>query len=332
MGAGNVAWVMSSVRQGLFAAMRLLPLRLLALGLALAVVACGSAPSAAPVGAEAPPPPKPRNAAAIAQSIAGGKVSVLVFADRTRGHPIMARLAALDLWGPVLAGTGLDPERDLERAFVTAPRADAAHEAVIVLEHNVPPERLEAGLDTLLSRSQPPGAEEGGLGVPAVRVTLKGHTRVVATVEPNFLVVLPVSRAREARRFIGTGGFPDPVGEEAALAAAIDPARTLRGPREAPRVPPTLRSLEAAVTLTKDGGATVALDGASASPEDAARDAAFLNEEIERATSFRIAVVTVRVVDPVEFFAEGDRVKANRRVTPGEIDKLFALLSAVLPR
>ncbi|WP_437724383.1 hypothetical protein [Sorangium sp. So ce861] len=323
---------MPSVRQGLFAAMRLLPLRLLALGLALAAVACGSAPSAAPIGAEAPPPPKPRNAAAIAQSIAGGKVSVLVFADRTRGHPIMARLAALDLWGPVLSGTGLDPERDLERAFITAPRADAAHEAVIVLEHNVPPERLKTGLDTLLSRSQPPGAEEGGLGVPAVRVTLKGHTRVVATVEPNFLVVLPVSRAREARRFIGTGGFPEPVGEEAALAAALDPARTLRGPREAPRVPPTLRSLEAAVTLTKDGGAVVALDGASESPEDAARDAAFLNAEIERATSFRIAVVTVRVVDPVEFFAEGDRVKANRRVTPGEIDKLFALLSAVLPR
>ncbi|WP_437937723.1 hypothetical protein [Sorangium sp. So ce341] len=323
---------MPSVRQGLFAAVRLLPLRLLALGLALAAVACGSAPSAAPVGVEAPPPPKPRNAAAIAQSIAGGKVSVLVFADRTRGHPIMARLAALDLWGPVLAGTGLDPERDLERAFITAPRADAAHEAVIVLEHNVPPERLKTGLDTLLSRSQPPGAEEGGLGVPAVRVTLKGHTRVVATVEPNFLVVLPVSRAREARRFIGTGGFPEPVGEEAALAAAIDPARTLRGPREAPRVPPTLRSLEATVTLAKDGGATVALDGASESPEDAARDAAFLNAEIERATSFRIAVVTVRVVDPVEFFAEGDRVKANRRVTPGEIDKLFALLSAVLPR
>ncbi|WP_437334963.1 hypothetical protein [Sorangium sp. So ce394] len=323
---------MPSVRQGLFAAVRLLPLRLLALGLALAAVACGSAPAAAPAFVEAPPPPKPRNAAAIAQSIAGGKVSVLVFADRTRGHPIMARLAALDLWGPVLTGTGLDPERDLERAFITAPRADAAHEAVIVLEHNVPPERLKTGLDTLLSRSQPPGAEESGLGVPAVRVTLKGHTRVVATVEPNFLVVLPVSRAREARRFIGTGGFPEPVGDEAALAAAIDPARTLRGPREAPRVPPTLRSLEATVTLAKDGGATVALDGASQSPEDAARDAAFLNAEIERATSFRIAVVTVRVVDPVEFFAEGDRVKANRRVTPGEIDKLFALLSAVLPR
>ncbi|XXX76863.1 hypothetical protein WMF30_55360 [Sorangium sp. So ce134] len=323
---------MPSVRQGLFAATRLAPLRLLVLGLALAAVACGSASSGAPVAAEAAPPPRPRNAAAIAQAIAGGQVSVLVFADRTRGHPIMARLAALDLWGPVLAGTGLDPERDLERAFVTAPRADAAHEAVIVLEHNVPPDRLKAGLDTLLSRSQPPGAEESGLGVPAVRVTLKGHTRVVATVEPNFLVVLPVSRAREARRFIGTGGFPEPTGEEAAIAAAVDPARTLRGPRQAPRVPPTLRSLEAVVTLTKDGGAVVALDGASESPEHAARDAAFLNEEIERATSFRIAVVTVRVVDPVEFVAEGDRVKANRRVTPGELDKLFALLSAVLPR
>ncbi|WP_437927391.1 hypothetical protein WMF37_51635 [Sorangium sp. So ce291] len=322
---------MQSARQGPLAASRRAPLRLLVIGLALLVVSCGSASPGTPP-AETAPPPKPRNTAAIAQSIAGGKVSVLVYADRTRGHPIMARLAALDLWGPVLGGTGLDPERDLERAFVTAPRADAASEAVIVLEHNLPPERLESGLDALLSRSQPPGTRESGLGVPAVRVTIKGHARVVATVEPNFLVVLPVARAREARRFVGTGGFPDPTGEEAALATAVDPARTLKGPREAPRVPPTLRSIEATVTLAKDGGALLALDGPSEGPEQAARDAEFLNEEIERTTSFRIAIVTVRVVDPIGFFAEGDRVKAKRRVTPGELDKLFGLLSAVLPR
>ncbi|KYF48372.1 hypothetical protein BE08_34745 [Sorangium cellulosum] len=323
---------MPSVRHGLLAALRRAPRGLLVVALALLAVSCGSASSGTPIEAEAPPPPKPRNAAAIAQAIAGGKVSALVYADRTRGHPIMARLAALDLWGPVLGGTGLDPERDLERAFVTAPRADAAGEAVVVLEHNVPPERLATGLDALLSRSHPPGTREEGLGVPAVRVTFKGHTRVVATVEPNFLVVLPVSRAREARRFVGTGGFPDPTGDEAAVAVAIDPARTLKGPREAPRVPPTLRSLEATVTLAKDGGATVALDGPSESPEQAASDAELLNREVERATSFRIAIVTVRVVDPIGFFAEGDRVKAKRRVTPGELDKLFGLLSAVLPR
>ncbi|WP_437634743.1 hypothetical protein [Sorangium sp. So ce854] len=323
---------MPSVRHGLLAALRRAPRGLLVVALALLAVSCGSASSGTPLEAEAPPPPKPRNAAAIAQAIAGGKVSALVYADRTRGHPIMARLAALDLWGPVLGGTGLDPERDLERAFVTAPRADAAGEAVVVLEHNVPPERLATGLDALLSRSHPPGTREEELGVPAVRVTFKGHTRVVATVEPNFLVVLPVSRAREARRFVGTGGFPDPTGDEAAVAVAIDPARTLKGPREAPRVPPTLRSLEATVTLAKDGGATVALDGPSESPEQAASDAELLNREVERATSFRIAIVTVRVVDPIGFFAEGDRVKAKRRVTPGELDKLFGLLSAVLPR
>ncbi|MGK3968283.1 hypothetical protein WMF01_47805 [Sorangium sp. So ce1667] len=322
---------MQSARQGLLVASRRAPLRLLVIGLALLVVSCGSASPGAPA-AETAPPPKPRNAAAIAQSIAGGKVSVLVYADRTRGHPIMARLAALDLWGPVLGGTGLDPERDLERAFVTAPRADAASEAVIVLEHNLAPEKLELGIDALLSRSQPPGTRESGLGVPAVRVTIKGHTRIVATVEPSFLVVLPVARAREARRFVGTGGFPDPTGDEAALATAVDPARTLKGPREAPRVPPTLRSLEATVTLAKDGGALLALDAPSEGPEQAARDAEFLNEEIERTTSFRIAIVTVRVVDPIGFFAEGDRVKAKRRVTPGELDKLFGLLSAVLPR
>ncbi|WP_437675985.1 hypothetical protein [Sorangium sp. So ce131] len=321
---------MWSVHHGLAAATRRATLRLLVVGAALLAVACGSSPGT-PAGAEAPPPPKPRNAGAIAQAIAGGKVSVLVYADRTRGHPIMARLAALDLWGPVLAGTGLDPERDLERAFITAPRAGAGGDAVAVLQHNVPPDRLAAGIDTLVSRSDPPGTEEAGLGVPAVRVTVRGQTRVVATIEPDFLVVLPVDKAREARRFVGTGGFPDPTGDEAAVAVALDPARTLREPR-APRVPPTVRSLEAAVTLTQDGGAVVALDGASESPEQAARDAEFLAEEVERTTTFRIAFVKVRVVDPIAFFAEGDRVKAKRRVTPGEIDKLFGLLSAVLPR
>ncbi|WP_129355934.1 hypothetical protein [Sorangium cellulosum] len=318
------------VRPRPLAATRRASLRLLVAGLALLAVACGAAPGKPP-DAEAPPPPRPRNAAAIAQSIAGGRVSVLVYADRTRGHPIMARLAALDLWGPVLAGTGLDPERDVERAFITAPRVDAANEAVVVLEHSVPEDRLQAALDTLLSRSDPPGARESGLGVPAVRVTIRGHTRVVASVEPTFLVVLPEAKAREARRFVGTGGFPDPTGDEAARAVALDPARTLRAPR-APRVPPTLGALEAAVTLADDGGAVVALDGASASPEQAARDAAALNEEIERATTVRIAIVKLRVVDPIGFFAEGDRVRAKRRVTPGELDKLFGLLSAVLPR
>jgi hypothetical protein len=335
--------------------MRGAPARLVAIVLAALVISCGGAPRKPVV--EAPvEPPRPRNAAAIAQAIvmggvmggvpggvmggvpggsaaesAGGNVSVMLYAERTRGHPITARLAALDLWTSLLAGTGLDPERDLVRAFVTAPHADAGWAAVAVLEHKVPPDKLELAMAAMMARSDPPGTAVDGLGVPAVRMTVRGHTRVVARVEPSFLVVLPEAKAREAKRFVGTGGFPDPTGDEAAVAVALDPARTLRAPR-VPQVPPTVRSLEAKVTLSADGGAVVALDGVSSSPEQAALDAAALGEAVDAATTVRIAIVKIRVFDPIRFFAEGDRVKAKRRVTPEELDKLFGLLSAVLPR
>src|SRR5688572_28302181 len=101
----------------------------LAVSLALATGACGgatpeaAAPGAA-VAAEAPKP-KPRNAQDIARAVIGGRVDVLVFADRVRAHPVGPKLAALDAWRPVLEGTGIDPQKDLERAFVTAPSARA---------------------------------------------------------------------------------------------------------------------------------------------------------------------------------------------------------------
>jgi len=207
---------------------------LLAFGLlaVLLVISCGGSPRK-PVEEPAAEAPKPRNAAVLAQAIAGGKVSVLVYADRTRGHPIATRLAGLDLWGPVLDGTGIDPQKDLTRAFVTSPSV-RSRDAVVVLEHSLTPEKLKAGLDAMAARSDPPGAVLDGLGVPALKVTLRGHTRVVATIEPSFLVVLPEGKAGEAKRFVGTGGFPDPAGKEAAVATALEPARTLKAPRGVP--------------------------------------------------------------------------------------------------
>lgn len=303
----------------------------------LGVVACAlfalSCGGGAPKPAEAPEeaPPKPRNAAAIAQSIAGGKVSVLVYADRGRGHPITAKLAALDLWGPVLEGTGIDPQKDLTRAFVTAPGVRNEREAVVVLEHTLAPEKLKAGLDALVARSEPPGAPVDGAGVPAVRVTVRGRTRVVATIEPSWLVVLPEGKAREAGRFVGTGGFPDPAGPEAAVASAVEPARTLAAPN-APRVPATVSSMQALFTLAPDGGADLAIDGASTGPDQARQDAEELSDAVDRATTLRVAIVKIRVFDPIKFVAEGDRVKAKRHVSPEEVDRLFGLLSAVIPR
>jgi hypothetical protein len=182
-----------------------------------------------------------------------------------------------------------------------------------------------------VAKSDPPGTALEGIGVPAVQVTLRGHALVVATVEPSFLVVLPEAKGREAKRFIGTGGFADPTGPEAAIATAIDPARTLAAPH-APRVPATVSSLKALVTLAADGGADLAIDGPSTSAEQAQADADELTDAIERATTIRVAILKVRVFDPIKFGAEGDRVKAKRHVSPEEVDRLFGLLSALIPR
>lgn len=302
---------------------------LVAFGLALLVISCGGAARKPALAEEEAP--RPRNAAVIAQSIAGGKVSALVYADRARGHPITARLAAMDLWAPVLEGTGIDPQRDLARAFVTAPNVRAERRAVAVLEHTLAPEKLAAGLDALLAKSDPPGARLDNIGVRAVRVTIKGRTRVVAVIEPSFLVVLPESKARDAVRFAGTGGFPDPKGQEAATLAAVDPARTLKAPN-APRVPSTIASLNALVTLAPDGGADLDIEGPSTSPEQAQADAAELTASVERATTVRVAILKIRVFDPVTFVAEGARVKAKRHITSTEVDRIFGLLSALVPR
>src|SRR5262245_60773085 len=60
------------------------------------------------------PAPKPRNAAEIARSIVGAKVGVLVYAERARNHPVSAKAAALNVWQPMLEGTGIDAQRDLD--------------------------------------------------------------------------------------------------------------------------------------------------------------------------------------------------------------------------
>ena len=92
--------------------------RVIAFALAFFVMAGTAACGGAAATAEAPEAaaPKPRNAAEIARSIVDAKVGVLVYVDRTRSHPLGARIAALDLWQPVLEGTGIDPQRERQRA------------------------------------------------------------------------------------------------------------------------------------------------------------------------------------------------------------------------
>lgn len=310
-------------------AMRFRNVLTFALGLAFAAGSSSCGGAAAPENVEAPAP-KPRNAAEIAQAIVGAKVGALVYVDRTRNHPLGARVAALNVWRSMLEGTGIDPQRDFERAYVAAPSVRAGDKGIVVAQHSLPPERVQKALESLIAKSDPPGRWLEEVSVPAALVTVRRQTRVVAVVEPSFLVILPEAHARDAGRFVGTGGFPDPAGSEAVVATALEPSRSLKAPH-APRVPETIRSARATITLSPDGGADIAGTGQSESEAQATADAEELTEAVDRATSLKIAIIKIRLFGPVEFRPEGDQVKTDVHLTPGDIDKLFGLLSAVMP-
>jgi len=180
------------------------------------------------------------------------------------------------------------------------------------------------------ARSEPPGVWRTDLGVPATTLTVRGRKRVAAMVEPNVLVLLPEGRASQAARFVGTAGCPLPTGAEAMSASAVEPARTLRGTLPV-RIPESLRRAQAKVTPTADGGADLRIDAESSSPAQASADAASLTRELARATSVDLGLVRLRVIEPIEFRAEGDRVLGDRHLSAAELDRIFSLVEALMP-
>lgn len=304
----------------------------------LALAACGGAPAAGGGPAGAPtgpaPQPKPKNAGEIARQLVGGRVGALVYAEKARGHQAVGKVLALPQVQSALGGSGLDPQRDVDRVFVTAPNVRERSDVIGVLQHHLTEEQVLELLRRRVDASKASSPGDGflpGVGFPVARLTIRGDTRVVALVEPGVVVVLPPSRVGDAARFVGTGGLPDSSGPEAALLWADQPAHTLQAPR-VPPVPPSVGRADGAVYLSSDGGARVVVDGASSSESQAASDAASLTQSVDEATSVRVAFLKMRVLPrPIAFRAEGSHVRADVPLSAGEIDAMLGLLARFLP-
>ena len=83
---------------------------------------------------------------------------------------------------------------------------------------------------------------------------LDGERRLIAQPEPGLLVMLTGQQLDAALRgFVGSGGFPDPIGDEVAVFFAFEPSRTLPGLP----FPATIGSVQA-MSVDNHGGAGVA--------------------------------------------------------------------------
>lgn len=289
---------------------------------------CGSATGPAPTidSTGEAPAPKPRDADEIARSIVGGTLGVYVFVDRLRQHPIGPQLAELGLWQEVFEGTGIDPLQDLQRTFVTAKSTRAGEPVVVVGEHELPRDRIRKALDVLIVRGDPPGSWLPEAPVPAARIHVRGERMVVALVADHVLVVIAEAKAAELDRFLGTGGLPAPAADEAVVATAVEPARNIHG---APfRIPSTIGFARGVVTPTDDGGADLYVEGQSTSEQQAKDDAEDLSGSLAEVTTVKIAVVKIKLFEPVEFRAEKKIVKGERHLTAAEIQRLLTLIGS----
>lgn len=302
----------------------------LSLALALACTTGCTHSGDSPNAVEAPPQ-KPKNAVDIARSIVNARVGFMVWADKLHGHPVETRLQALNPLRPMLEGTGIDVTRDVVAAYVASTGITSSDVAVAIVQHKVEANRLQTGLETVMSRSVPRGEWIANASVPSARVTVRGQTRVVALVDPEFLAVLPEGIAGLATRFVGTGGFVDPVGPDVAVATALDPSRSLSA-AHAPPIPSTIRSSEAHIWTAPDGGLDINAVGESTDPSQATADAAALTNSIDNATSINLGILRVRLFQQVVFHPEGSQVKSHVHLTPAEIDRLASLAETLMPR
>jgi hypothetical protein len=230
----------------------------------------------------------------------------------------------MDAWGGIFEATGIDPLEDVDRAFVAAANARDQGSIIAVAEHHLPTERVASAVDHLVREGGPDGRHLDDLGVPAVRVDLRGRKSVLLAVRPTLLVVTSDRFAKEAAKLSDTGGLPEPTGPEAVVAVADQPSKTLKV-RRAPRVPKTIARAEATVIVAPDGGADVHVVGDSTDPQQAKKDAAALTKAIDRATTVKVSIVKIRAFDPVRFKAVESRVEGRRHVTPAELSMLVSL-------
>jgi hypothetical protein len=297
------------------------------------LAACGSASAEAQLGPEQPeaPPEVPRDADQIARDLASAKLGVSLNDERVGDHPLRAKLAALNPWGKLFDGTGIDPSRDLQRGYVAAANVRDESRVVAVAEHALDSAKLHAALEKVIQRSDPPGTWLKDRAVPAARITVQGHKRVVAMPTDTLLVVVSPPLAGGVERFVNSGGLPQSNGPEAVTLDAADPARTLAAPG-APAVPGTIRSAQAQVVLTPDGGADLHVQGQSTTAVQAVADAKALTKSLADATSLNLGFAKVQLFEAIRFRAEGDQVLGDRHFTAAELDKLLSLAAALIPR
>lgn len=308
------------------------------------------APTPAPAGAGKAAPASSSPAAGarddadlIAQEAVSARVTVTLHLDRLAPHRFARSLVRIGGLSEALSGTGVDPLRDVQRAFLAA-HSSYLGDVAIVLQHSADEGLVARSLaDLRRSFGAARGAAGGALGrrldraarlfpdpsaypFPAAyrilhkKYSLAATPALIAAPHPGLLVVMPPERVGAVFRMAEVAGLPPPLSDEAMVVRAWDPRSSLQGGPEWSR---DVRYAEAVFAVDAAGGATLRFRALCASPAAARAQAHEMTEQLERAQTLPIG--GLRLFDPLSFRAESDRVTLRARLFAPDVDWLVEM-------
>lgn len=261
-------------------------------------------------------------------------VRILLYTDQIRSHPLGLRIGRLlrrtPQWRDFFGPAQVDPIRDIDRVLIAGPQLRDSSNVVAVVQHRLPDERMEKGLDALIARG-------GGTWLPGegkvARTVADRAERIIALPAPGIVAVVPPSAEESARGLGKDTSFGEAPEGVAMQAYAVTPWRVFLGtPVQIPR---SIEWVRLEVRPRPDGGASLRLVARDASEADARRSAREIELLLRAAGSGELLagvpkVVARRLMRGLEGMLAKVQLRAEGRQIVGELDATAREVEATL--
>lgn len=203
-------------------------------------------------------------------------VSLILYADRIRGHAVGERIArllpTLPQWQDFFGEGGLNPVSDFDRLMIIGPSFYNSANVVAALEYNTEPSKVRRAINGLVKRD---GEWLKGTEFPAARAHADRADRIFMMPRPGFVLVVPPNLQQSANQI---KGLPPPQGPEAMVAYLAKPHRPLA--RFNVQIPESVEDARVRLTPLSQGRVRLELQAQDASPEQAQATARQVSQAI----------------------------------------------------
>jgi hypothetical protein len=301
---------------------------------AVALVACGASPSDARSPADGSstshaPPRVDRKADAVV-AIAPKNVELVVSMPPLRGHAVGRQILAMLLAAPgvhdALAGTGIDPIRDLDWVYAVSPSSRDDSKGALVAHFALDDDKVDGAFEAVTKRSPTTAPlEVGARGVRAVSVSLASADRVLMRAAPSLVLVVPPDLAKSTAATLASSRVLSPVdGDEALRASLVDPHAAIV------QVPSGVQRGRAWVVTKGDGGVDVFGEGDCADAAGATAAAEELRALVHHTNGFLVRLATHGILDSAEIVADGLTVKVHLAPTYEQLEATLTIAATAL--